>query len=283
METKKNKSDKMSKTQKVIVVLTAIILTVILILVLATRFLGSPDTYPVGGQGDGSAITGTEQTEPDDKDKPDGTDESQTGDNDGKPSDSAKPDGDTSDTGKPGGDTDKTDKENKGDSDGQDGTAPPATDPGEDDKDDDNKPSDPSDDGEDGDKPSDDEDDKNDTDNSGSNDDGQSGDLNGTSVSIVNIGESSITVSVGGQSVVIPVQTTVFNGRVTKSGVVSDTLGGYSIGASVMLYYPESEGLSGVTLSGAYVKADSSRLTVSGDYNGIGCKVVLRINGVRLP
>jgi len=50
-----------------------------------------------------------------------------------------------------------------------------------------------------------------------------------------------------------------------------------------MLYYPENGSLEGVTLTGAYVKADSTRLTVSGDYNGDGSKIVFRVNGVRLP
>lgn len=50
-----------------------------------------------------------------------------------------------------------------------------------------------------------------------------------------------------------------------------------------MLYYPEGSSLNGITLSGAYVKVDSSRLTVSGDYNGDGSKIVFRLNGVKLP
>ena len=105
----------------------------------------------------------------------------------------------------------------------------------------------------------------------------------GDSVTISSISESTVTVTIGSETVVIPVQTTIFNGRVTKSGVISDSLCGYSIGASVMLYYPEGGSLSGATLTGAYVKADSTRLTVSGDYNGDGSKIVFRINGVRLP
>ena len=91
-----------------------------------------------------------------------------------------------------------------------------------------------------------------------------------------------VTFRVGSETVTIPVQTTVFNGRVTKSGVISDSLCGYSIGASVMLYYPESAPLEQITFAGAYVKADATRLTVSGDYNGNGSKAVFRLNGVKL-
>ena len=107
--------------------------------------------------------------------------------------------------------------------------------------------------------------------------------FDGASVSLTDINESAVSFQIGSETVTIPVQTTIFNGRVTKSGVLSDSLQGYSIGASVMLYYPEGSSLNGITLSGAYVKADSSRLTVSGDYNGDGSKIVFRLNGVKLP
>ena len=107
--------------------------------------------------------------------------------------------------------------------------------------------------------------------------------FDGASVSLTDINESTVSFQIGSETVTIPVQTTIFNGRVTKSGVLSDSLQGYSIGASVMLYYPEGSVLNGITLSGAYVKADSSRLTVSGDYNGDGSKIVFRLNGVKLP
>lgn len=54
-------------------------------------------------------------------------------------------------------------------------------------------------------------------------------------------------------------------------------------GSAMPLYFAiEAFCLCG-TLTGAYVKADSTRLTVSGDYNGDGSKIVFRINGVRLP
>ena len=127
------------------------------------------------------------------------------------------------------------------------------------------------------------------TDDTGNKDDTEdngtaSGTINsGDAVTMTAIGESTVTVRIGGETIVIPVQTTIFNGRITKSGVISDSLCGYSIGASVMLYYPEDGSLDGVTLTGAYVKVDSTRLTVSGDYNGDGSKIVFRINGVRLP
>ena len=46
METKQNDTGKMSRTQKVIVVVTAVTLAVILILMFTTRFMGSGNTYP---------------------------------------------------------------------------------------------------------------------------------------------------------------------------------------------------------------------------------------------
>ena len=98
-------------------------------------------------------------------------------------------------------------------------------------------------------------------------------------MSVISVGDSTVTVKIGKETIVIPVQTTVFNGRITKSGVASDALCGYSVGGSVLLYYPDA----GVTLTGSYVKADNARLTVSGDYNGDGSKIVFRLNGVKLP
>ncbi len=51
METKNNTStksnEKMTRVQKVIVILTAVVLAIILILVAATRYMGSSNTYPI--------------------------------------------------------------------------------------------------------------------------------------------------------------------------------------------------------------------------------------------
>ena len=71
METKQNDTGKMSRTQKVIVVVTAVTLAVILILMLTTRFIGSGNTYPIGDSQENSSTQTTspsespEETEPD--------------------------------------------------------------------------------------------------------------------------------------------------------------------------------------------------------------------------
>lgn len=287
METKKNTStqnpDKMTRIQKVIVILTAVILAIILIVVAATRYMGGSDPYPIGDIS-GTITDTTDDTSGDTTnfdeeedingttpgettDTPDSTGTGNTGttppdtssdgengtnDTDGKQGDADKIDG-TEDTGN---DTDngkKPDNDTSGDSDSDDnGGDPSGTEDGDYDPDD----------GESG---------------------LQGGIADGSSVTIVSIGSSTIEFRIGNETVVIPVQTTVFNGRVTKSGVISDSLCGYSIGASIMLYYPENNVPDGITLTGAYVKVDSTQLTVSADYNGEGTKVVFRLNGVKLP
>lgn len=51
METKKNtstkKNEKMTKPQKGIVILTAVVLAIILIVFAATQYMGSSNTYPI--------------------------------------------------------------------------------------------------------------------------------------------------------------------------------------------------------------------------------------------
>lgn len=280
METKKNtstkKNGKMTKPQKVIVILTAVVLAIILIVFAATRYMGSSNTYPIDTDVTTSETTDT--TVDSEKD----TDNSNTlGDIGDSSDDSHGSDG--GQNGQTGNQGDNSQDDNKdqdadnesgnGDNDGKTDEKPSDGEP--DNSGDDTDNGDTSDSG--GDNNSDEEEKP---DNSENNSGGiQSGD----SVTISSISESTVTVTIGNETVVIPVQTTIFNGRITKSGVISDSLCGYSIGASVMLYYPENGSLSGVTLSGAYVKADSTRLTVSGDYNGDGSKIVFRINGVRLP
>jgi len=70
METKQNDTGKMSRKQKVIVVVTAVTLAVILILMLTTRFMGSGNTYPIGDSQENSSTQTTapsespEETEP---------------------------------------------------------------------------------------------------------------------------------------------------------------------------------------------------------------------------
>lgn len=270
METKKdtstNSKEKMTRIQKVVVILTAVVLAVILIAFAATRYMGSSNIYPIDtthGVSDTSDISGdTEKEDGNSSDTDDKNDSSNSSTSDITHDSSL--DDDTSDNGssgaghKPNKPTDKDEKPSGSSSDSNPG--------GNSDKPDEPNSTD---------KPADE--DKPDV-----SEDTSPGINNGDTVTLVGCSESTVTVTVGRETLVIPVQTTVFNGRITKSGVISDSLCGYSIGASIMIYYPDGNSLDGVSLSGAYVKADSARLTVSGDYNGDGSKIVFRINGVKL-
>lgn len=287
METKKNTStqnpDKMTRVQKVIVILTAVILAIILIVVAATRFMGGSDPYPIGNTSDTvtdtTGDTSGNTTSPVEEDEAKGTtpgETTDTSDSTGADNTGTTPPDTSSDGGNRTDDTDgKQDDTGKTDGKENDGGD---TDNGK------NPGGDTSSDTDSGNT------DKGLSDTEGGNDDPddgksgtQGGITDGSSVTIVSIGSSTIEFRIGNETVVIPVQTTVFNGRVTKSGVISDSLNGYSVGASIMLYYPEDNVPDGITLTGAYVKADNTRLTVSADYNGDGTKAVFRLNGVKLP
>lgn len=280
METKKNtstkKNGKMTKLQKVIVILTAVVLAIILIVFAATQYMGSSNTYPIDTDVTTSETTDT--TVDSEKD----TDNSNTsGDIGGSLDDSHGSDGgQNGQTGNQGDNSQDDDKDQDADNESGNGDNEGKTDG----KPSDGEPDNSGDDTDNGDTSDSGGDNNSDEEEKPDNSENNSGGIqSGDSVTISSISESTVTVTIGNETVVIPVQTTIFNGRITKSGVISDSLCGYSIGASVLLYYPENGSLSGVTLSGAYVKADSTRLTVSGDYNGDGSKIVFRINGVRLP
>ena len=278
METKKNtstkKNEKMTKPQKGIVILTAVVLAIILIVFAATQYMGSSNTYPID-----TDVTTSERTD-------------STVDYE-KNTDTSGDIGSSSDDSNLGNNGQNSLTDNQGDISHDDGRVPESNDRNENgnnngmtdekpsstvpDHSDDNDSDSSSTSGNDGNKES------SETDKSDNTESVTDGIQSGDSVTISSISESTVTVTIGSETVVIPVQTTIFNGRVTKSGVISDSLCGYSIGASVMLYYPEGGSLSGATLTGAYVKADSTRLTFSGDYNRDVSKIVFRINGVRLP
>ena len=247
METKQNDTGKMSRTQKVIVVVTAVTLAVILILMFTTRFMGSGNTYPIGDSQENSSTQTTSPSESPEETEPDAlseTDQPESGLSFGSvPNTPAVPE-------LPGGLSPELPSGT--------GNTPPTV-PDRTEEEPSSEPQQPE-------TPSE-----------------EPPEPEGALVSLTDINESAVSFQIGSETVTIPVQTTIFNGRVTKSGVLSDFLQGYSIGASVMLYYPEGSSLNGITLSGAYVKADSSRLTVSGDYNGDGSKIVFRLNGVKLP
>ena len=268
METKdtgKRPNVRMTRTQKVIVLLTAAILTIILIAVATTRYMGSPGLYPIeADQGTSSSEDNAVLSEKDTSYSQNDTANSEKGTSDS---------GSTGIGGNGGGDPGNNNR-NPG-SNGQD--TPPETGngnqyPGQDKNDTGTDPT-----------PDKNQEKPNDDSRNGKDDTPSGGISSGDAVSVISVGDSTVTVKIGKETIVIPVQTTVFNGRITKSGVASDSLCGYSVGGSVLLYYPEGGSLAGVTLTGSYVKADNARLTVSGDYNGDGSKIVFRLNGVKLP
>lgn len=271
MKTKKDTSTdpnmKMTRTQKVIVILTVAVLAIFLIAFAATRYMGSPNIYPIDIESDTSDTSDlSSDTEKEGNGLTD-TDK-QNNSSDGNSNNSNNSQGGIS-------------QENDGESDnnGSEGEWNPDKPKDNEDK----TPSDNDDSNSNSGNSSDSSDEPNSNDKLDGSENISSSIINGASVTVTEINESTVTVKVGGEIIIIPVQTTIFNGRITKSGVLSDSICGYSIGASIMLYYLESGFLDGVSLSGAYVKVDSTRLTVSGDYNGDGSKIILRINGAKLP
>lgn len=289
METKEKKQTghKMTKVQRVIVIVTAVVLATILIVVASTQYMGSAVTYFVSTPTESEATNEpTEDTQKDvahtidpdtDEDASINTDISDAGiteeDNEGASNEGQEGNGGQF------GNLDQSGGHNNSAVQGGDSTEVPSEDDTGSDTDQSDGENNDSSDG-DTDTPSNE---NNQEDGGVDTDITQGGIQTNDTVTICAIGEYAVTVKVGSETIVIPVQTTSFNGRITKSGVISDSLCGYFIGASVMLYYLENNSLDGVTLTGAYVKVDSTRLTVSGDYNGDGSKIVFRINGVRLP
>ena len=89
-----------------------------------------------------------------------------------------------------------------------------------------------------------------------------------------------ITVTVDGESLMVPVQTTYFNGRVTKSGVAQGKIFGYNVGTTVMLFYPQTSGFN-ITETNGYMSRTNDGLTVLVDLNGEGTKLLIKINGMK--
>ncbi len=100
------------------------------------------------------------------------------------------------------------------------------------------------------------------------------------SVSGVDASSGIITVTIEGKSVVIPVQSTSFNGRITKSGVAKAELFGYNSAITVMLFYPEDEGFTYQNATG-YMSRNGDSLTVLVDLNGNGSKLLIKVNGMK--
>ena len=103
-----------------------------------------------------------------------------------------------------------------------------------------------------------------------------------TTVRISSVDENTgiITITVDGGSISVPVQTTVFNGRITKSGVAQGKLFGYTCGATVMLFYPQDVGFVNTEVTG-YMSRNDDGLTVMVDINGDGSKLLIKINGMK--
>lgn len=101
-------------------------------------------------------------------------------------------------------------------------------------------------------------------------------------ISKVNDDTGVITVSVDGGSIAVPVQTTLFNGRVTKSGVAQGKVLGYNTGVTVLLFYPEAEGFNYTEAEvNGYMNRTSDSLTVLVDINGDGEKLLIKFNGMK--
>lgn len=140
----------------------------------------------------------------------------------------------------------------------------------------------------DGDDTSDGDNDNDNTDGNG-NDGNQNGNDNAASdyagetkvrISTVNDGTGIITITIGDSSVSVPVQTTVFNGRVTKSGVAQGKLFGYNSGITVLLYYPQEDGFSSNEVTG-FMNRSKDGLTILVDINGDGSKLLIKVNGMK--
>lgn len=103
-----------------------------------------------------------------------------------------------------------------------------------------------------------------------------------TKVSITKVHDDTavITVTVDGEKIVVPVQTTIFNGRVTKSGVAQGKLFGFNCGVTVMLFYPQADGMSNTEFSG-YMNRTGDSLTILVDINGENSKLLIKINGLK--
>ena len=129
-------------------------------------------------------------------------------------------------------------------------------------------------------------------DNGGSGDNGQNGGDNGNNapsdysgetkirISTVNDDTGVVTITIDGSSIAVPLQTTYFNGRVTKSGVAQGKLFGFNAGVTVMFFYPQEEGFH-TTEVNAFMNRTSDTLTVLVDINGDGSKLLIKINGMK--
>lgn len=103
-----------------------------------------------------------------------------------------------------------------------------------------------------------------------------------TTIRIANVNDDTaiINLTVDGKNISVPVQTTYFNGRITKTGVSQVKLFGYNSGVTVLLYYPETDGFAYNEVNG-YMSRTDEGLTVLVDINGEGTKLLVKINGMK--
>lgn len=99
-------------------------------------------------------------------------------------------------------------------------------------------------------------------------------------ISKIDANTGVITLTVEGENIVVPVQTTVFNGRITKSGVAQGNLFGYNCGVTIMLFYPENEVFNQYEVNG-YMSRNADGLTILVDINGNGSKLLIKVNGMK--
>lgn len=99
-------------------------------------------------------------------------------------------------------------------------------------------------------------------------------------ISEVNDDTGVVVLTIDGSSVSVPLQTTLFNGRVTKSGVAQGKLFGFNAGVTVMFFYPQEEGFH-TTEVNAFMSRTGDSLTVLVDINGDGSKLLIKINGMK--
>ena len=99
-------------------------------------------------------------------------------------------------------------------------------------------------------------------------------------ISKIDANTGVITVTVEGENIVVPVQTTVFNGRITKSGVAQGKLFGYNCGVTIMLFYPENENFNHYEVNG-YMSRNADGLTILVDINGNSSKLLIKVNGMK--
>ncbi len=284
----KNKGMKMR--EKIILAVTGIAL-LLLLLWLIFSLIGDfyRNDYMRPDEGNNTLQTDTSNTTDDgsldvnvdingDKDSDGTTDDTDASDKDNDSDDDSSSDMDQTDK------DDGSDGSNKGDEttdNGDDSSDPDDTDNGNGTDSDDGKKDDetskPNGDGDNsGDNDKDDDQTNNDGDNTASD---YTGEVK-VRISTVNDDTGIITITIDGASIVVPVQTTVFNGRVTKSGVAQGQLFGYNSGITVMLYYPREQGFDTDSVNG-YMNRSGKSLTVLVDINGDGSKLMIKVNGMK--